>query len=105
LPCIRYGEAMLLIAALHDDLLAQSLRDTYLAPLRDESDGGKRARETLLAYFSVEQHASATAALLGVSRRTVTSRLRAIEAAFGGQVVNSAAEIMTALELDEMDRS
>ena len=46
---------------------------------RASRDGGKVGRETLRAYFAAERNISSTAAALGVDRRTVTNRIRAIE--------------------------
>ena len=58
------------------------------------------ARETLRAYFVAERNISSTAAALGVDRRTVTNRIRAIEDLFGRPLKDIAAELETALRLD-----
>ena len=80
---VRYADVALLASILRDDLLATSLRQLYLEPLERARDGGKVARETLRAYFAAERNISSTAAALGVDRRTVTNRIRAIEDLFG----------------------
>ena len=72
-----------LASVLRDDLVAASLRQLYLEPLEATRDGGSVARETLRAYFAAERNVSSTAAALGVDRRTVTNRIRAIEDLFG----------------------
>lgn len=97
---VRYADVALLAAALEDDLLAASLRDLYLTPLESERDGGEISRRTLRAYFAAEHHVSAAASALGVSRQTVSSRLRAIEERIGRPLSACAAELATALQLD-----
>ena len=79
---LRYADVALLASVLRDDLLVTSLRQLYLEPLERARDGGKAARETLRAYFAAERNVSSTAAVLGVDRRTVTNRMRAIEELF-----------------------
>ena len=82
-PVVRYADVALLASILRDDLVATSLRQLYLEPLEAARDGGKVARETLRAYFEAERNISSTAAALGVDRRTVRNRLRAIEDLLG----------------------
>ena len=53
------------------------------------------ARETLRAYFAAERNISSTAAALGVDRRTVTNRIRAIEELFGRPLKDCATELET----------
>ena len=90
----------MLAAALRDELLGASLRRLHLDPLDHEADGGKRARETLRADLAAERNVSSTAAALGVTRRTVANRLRAIEERLGGRL--AAAELEVALALDRL---
>jgi len=98
---VHYADVALLAAILGDDLAATSLRQLYLQPLERGRDRGKVARETLRAYFATERNISSTAAVLGVDRRTVTNRLRAVEDLFGRLLRDFATEIETALQLDE----
>jgi hypothetical protein len=100
-PIIRYADVALLAAVLRDDLAATSLCRLYLEPLAATRDGGEVARETLRAYFAAERNTSSTAAALGVDRRTVTNRIRAIEGLFGRPLKDVATELETALLLDE----
>lgn len=100
-PILRYSEVALLASILRDDLVATSLHQLYLEPLENARDGGKMARETLRAYFAAERNISSTAAVLGVDRRTVTNRIRAIEDLFGRPLKDIATELETALQLDE----
>lgn len=98
---LRYADVALLASILRDDLAATSLRRLYLEPLERARDSGKVARETLRAYFATERNISSTAAALGVDRRTVTNRIRAIEDLFGRPLKEFATELDTALQLDD----
>jgi hypothetical protein len=96
---LRYADVAVLASILRDDLGTTSLRQLYLEPLEGERDGGKVARETLRAYFATERNISSTAAVLGVDRRTVTNRIRAIEELFGRPLSDFATDLETALRL------
>lgn len=100
-PVLRYADVAVLASIARDDLLATSLRRLYLEPLERMRDGGKVARETLRAYFDAERNISSTAAALGVDRRTVRNRLRAIEELLGRQLTGSLADLEIALRLDD----
>lgn len=100
---VRYADVALLAAALRDDLLADSLRSTYLAPLESERDGGAALRETLRAYFTAGRNVSSAAAALGVNRQTVSIRLRTAEEKTGRSLSSGAAEVEVALQLGELD--
>jgi hypothetical protein len=97
---LRYADVILQASILRDDLAAASLHQLYLEPLERARDGGKVGRETLRAYFAAERNVSSTAAALGVDRRTVTNRLRAVEDLFGRPLKDVATELETALRLD-----
>jgi len=99
---VHYADVALLASALHDDLLLASLDQLYLSPLSAERDRGRTAKDTLRAYFAAAGNASSAAAALGVNRRTVASRLAAIEECLGRPLDDAAAEIETALRLDEV---
>jgi hypothetical protein len=98
---VHYADVALLASILDDDLLARSLRQLYLTPLEQTRDGGKAARETLRAYFAAERNVSSTAAVLGVDRRTVSNRLRAVEELLGRPLKEVAADLEIALRLDD----
>lgn len=100
-PILRYADVALLASILRDDLVATSLHQLYLEPLERARDGGRVARETLRAYFAAERNISSTAAVLGVDRRTVTNRIRAVEDLFGRPLKDVATELETALQLDD----
>lgn len=101
---IRYAEVALLASIFQDDLLSTSLHSLYLAPLEQDRDGGKVARETLRAYFATDRNISSAAAVLGVSRRTVANRLRAIEGHLDHPLAACTAEMEAALRLHDLDR-
>lgn len=98
---VRYAEVALLASILRDDLIATSLRRLYLEPLERARDGGRVARETLRAYFASGQNTSSTAAALGVDRRTVRNRIRAIEELLGRTLQDSATDLEIALRLGD----
>jgi hypothetical protein len=96
---LRYADVAVLASILRDDLGTTSLRQIYLEPLESARDGGKVGVETLRAYFATERNISSTAAALGVDRRTVTNRIRAIEELFGRPLSDFATDLETALRL------
>jgi hypothetical protein len=97
------GDVILLAAVLRDEMLAQSLRETYLAPL-DDGDSGLGLRETLRAYFDAGFNAATAAAALEVDRHTVQRRLRKVEEALGRLLHSCHAELEVALVLEELDK-
>lgn len=101
---VRYADVALAAAIRQDDVFAESLRRLYLDPLRGARDGGTTAFATLQAYLASARNVSSTAAALGVSRRTVSYRLRAIEQRLGRSLDSNLAEIDAALRLDELGR-
>ncbi|HEX6666027.1 MAG TPA: helix-turn-helix domain-containing protein [Solirubrobacterales bacterium] len=98
---LHYADVALLASILRDDLVATSLHQLYLEPLERARDGGKVGQETLRAYFAAGRNISSTAAALGVDRRTVTNRIRAIEDLLGRPLKECATELETALQLDD----
>lgn len=99
----RYSEVSLIASALHDELLGRSLRQLFLEPLGLERDEGRVAKRTLRAYFEASRNVSSTAAALGVTRRTVSNRLAAIEQRVGRPLNRFSAEIETAIRLEELE--
>jgi hypothetical protein len=102
---VRYSEVALLSAVLQDEVLARSLEQLYLEPLARGGDGGEMLRQTLSAYFAAARNAAAAAALLGVSRQTVNSRLQQAEERLGRTLDSCAVEMEAALRLGEWDSS
>lgn len=99
---VRYRDVAMLAAIAQDDLLACSLRKLYLEPLATGRDDGAALRRTLRAYIDTERNVSSTAALLGVSRKTVSNRLRAIEARIGSPIDRSLTAIDVALQFADL---
>lgn len=99
---VRYAEVALLAAVLADDLLATSLRRLYLEPLEVGRDGGETAKETLRAYFASNRNISSSAAAMRLSRSTVRSRLREVEARIGKGLDECVLELEVALRHDEL---
>jgi PucR-like helix-turn-helix protein len=100
----RYGEDPFLVALLHDDLLAESMRQMYLSPLSEEPDGGKKLRRTLRAYFEAERNGASAGEALQVSRQTVKNHLRTVEERVGRPLADCIAEVEAALRLETLDR-
>lgn len=102
-PLTQASEVILLAAVLRDENLAESLRQTYLAPLDELGDTGPLLRETLRAYFDAGFNAATAAAALEIDRHTVQRRLRKVEEALGRLLHACHAEIEVALVLEELD--
>lgn len=101
-PVLRYADVAVLASILRDDLGTTSLRQLYLEPLGRGREGGRVLRETLRAYFATERNVSSTAAALGVDRRTVTNRIRAVEELFARPLKEFATDLETALRLTDL---
>jgi hypothetical protein len=102
-PFTRYADVALLASMLQDDLLVTSLRELYLDPLSTDRDSGAVLRKTLRAYFAAQRNITSAAAALGVTRKTVASRLRAIEQRLARPIDTCAAELEVALRMEEMN--
>ena len=100
---VQYADSALLASLLQDDLLVGSLQERYLDPLAEERDGGETLRATLRAFFSSDRNVSSAAALLGVKRQTVSSRLRTVEERIGRSLTSAGAEIEAALRLHDLE--
>ncbi|HUC00099.1 MAG TPA: helix-turn-helix domain-containing protein [Solirubrobacterales bacterium] len=99
---VRYAEVALVTAMMQDELLAASLRHIYLDPLTAARGEGAELKDTLRAYFAAQQNVSSTAAILGVNRHTVASRLRMIEEMVGHPLSVCIAEINAVLRLEDL---
>lgn len=99
----RYADVAILASVLRDDVGVKSLRQLYLAPLATGQRGdGNTLRSTLRVYFEAERNAASAAAALGVSRQTITNRLRAAEKRLKCGIGDHAAAIEAALQLEEL---
>jgi hypothetical protein len=99
---VRYADNAIVAAIERDTVLAASLRELYLAPLGEGSQGA-RLRKTLRAYFAADRNGQSAASELGVSRQTVANHLRSIEKKLGRQLTTCGADIEIALRLSEVD--
>lgn len=97
---VRYADVGLLASIAQDHVLARSLHELYIAPLAGARDGGAGFRRTLRAYFAAGRNVSSAASALGVSRQTVSNRLRAIEEKLGRTLESCAPEVEVALRLE-----
>jgi hypothetical protein len=100
-PLVRYAEVAVVAHALKDDDFARSLLAIYLTPLDRASDSAA-LRQTLRAYLTAAGNATAAAAALSVSERTVRRRLSLIEEQVGRPLYSCRSEIELALRLEEL---
>jgi hypothetical protein len=99
---VRYADVALLATVLADDVLAASLRRSYLEPLERQRDGGTKLRNTLWAYFASGRHVSSTASTMGVSRQTVARRLQTIEERIGCSLEAAGLQLEVALRYERL---
>lgn len=98
----RYINVPLVASALQDELLSTSLQHLYVDPLNADRNGGAVLRETLRVFLDADHNVTSTAAILGVSRNTVTNRLRAAEDRIGHLKPSRAGDLALALRLHEL---
>lgn len=98
---VRCVDVLLDAAILRDETISRALMTTYLLPLDSLRIGGDVARDTLTTYLKCQRCVSKTAAVLGVTRKTVESRLRDIESALGRRLAACCAELEVALRLEQ----
>jgi hypothetical protein len=101
---VRHAHVALLAAALQDEVLAESIRQRIYPSLVDPM-GGRSVRETVAAYLQAGRNVSSAAAALGISRSTVASRLRTVEAHLERSLNAETAELELALELLEFEEA
>jgi hypothetical protein len=99
----RYGNDPLLMALTENDELAEWLRETFLAPLKAEKDGGLKSLRTLRAYLAADRNARSAAAALKVAPQTVANHLQTVERLIGRPLSDCAMEIDLALRLEELE--
>jgi hypothetical protein len=99
----RYAETGLIAAIAFNPVLARSMRNLYIEPLRPGPDGPAMLVETVRAYLSSGRNASSAAASLGLTRQTVKNRLRAAEERLGRSLDECGAEVEIALRLDHLE--
>jgi len=99
----HYAEFALAASVRDDELLTSSLREIYLKPLSRDRDGGDTLRRTLRAHLDADGGILSTAALLGVSRQTVSTRLKKAERHLGRPLNSCLPELDVALRLSGLD--
>lgn len=98
-----YADNRLLASTLPNETLVESLKQTYIAPLSNEKDGGLTLRRTLRTYIDVECNATSASYALKVGRRAVKSRVHTAERLIGHPLHKCLAEIQVALSLQELE--
>jgi hypothetical protein len=101
-PYVRYADVAVLAASLRDNILADALNTIYLAPLDEERDGGEVLRRTLRAYFAAGRNITSAASHLGVTRQTVSGRLRTFETRVGRLLDDCALDAELAIRLRDL---
>lgn len=100
-PVTHFDDVALESAMLADEPAARVFVAAELDALGSGRDGGK-LRETLSAYFACGFNASAAAAVLDVSDRTVAYRLNQIEDRLGRSVRTRQTELQAAIRLERV---
>lgn len=100
-PFTHYSDVALCAAVLRDEDLVTYLSESFLAPLAAER-GGDVLRDTLRAYYATGGNVSSAAALLRVTRQTVTARLRTVEQRLGLVLDSCRAEMEAALAIADL---
>jgi hypothetical protein len=95
----HYVDDALLTSMVRDEVLTASLREIYLAPLESGRGDGAIDRKTLCAYFAAGRNGEAASSALGVSRQTVSNRLKSIEEKIGRPLLACATDLELALRL------
>jgi hypothetical protein len=88
--------------ALRDDGLADSLIETYLAPLEGMRIGGRAARKTLRALFETGHNVTSASFALKVDRSTVHRQRAEIERRLGCRLHDHQADIEVALRIEDL---
>jgi DNA-binding PucR family transcriptional regulator len=73
-----------------------------LGPLAEENERSEKLRQTLEAYIRTGMNASAAAAALHVSDRTIAYRIRRLEEMLGVTVTGRGAELAAALRMKRL---
>jgi hypothetical protein len=100
----RYLHVATEATALRDDALADSLIETYLAPLERMRIGGQAARRTLRALFETGHNVTSASFILKVNRTTVHRQRTEIERRLDCRLHEHQAEIEVALRIEALRR-
>jgi len=99
---VRYRQVALLAAAKTDPLLAESLTEIYLKPLRSSHDQKLDLVSTLREYFRADRNRASAAAALGISRQAISHRLGLAEERLREPLRSCGLSLETALLLDQV---
>lgn len=97
---VAFADIALTCALLDDEPRARRLVDAILGPLAGPDLRAARLRETLHAYFEASDRKTGAAALLRVHEKTVSHRLRQIEAELGHTIHERRSDLAIALRLN-----
>jgi hypothetical protein len=98
----RYLDVAPDATALRDEALADSLIETFLAPLDRMRIGGRAARKTLRALLDSGHNVSSAASALKVDRSTVHRQRNEIERRLGCRLHERQVEIELALRIEDL---
>ena len=98
-----YEDVALTATAMVDPLLGAFLRKRYLEPIGRGRAGDAALLDTLRAYFEADRNGVSASAALGISRQTVTNRLRSVEELVGRSLSSCAADLELALHLHDLE--
>lgn len=101
-PIVQYDDIAVEALVVQDERLARRFAERALGPLATPDARTATLRETLRAYFSLGQNASAAGALLGVNDRTVAYRLSTIEDRLGYPITRRRDELALALRIHDL---
>jgi PucR C-terminal helix-turn-helix domain len=104
-PVVHYAEVAVLASALRDELLTRSLKELYVDRLDDGRGDVAVMKKTLRAFFEADRSVTSAAVALGVTRNTVTNRIRTVEERIGPLGPMRAAHLYLALCLNDLDSS
>jgi DNA-binding PucR family transcriptional regulator len=99
---VRYSDVSLEATLMTDPDAARRFINHELGPLAEESERSEKLRLTLEAYLRTGMNASAAAAVLNVSDRTVAYRIRRLEEMLGLTVTGRGAELAAALRMKRL---
>ncbi|MGN6254947.1 MAG: PucR family transcriptional regulator [Solirubrobacterales bacterium] len=102
-PIVRYAEIAVLAPLANDDLAPDFLKEKFLAPLMSNGKDRQGLCETLRAYFSMGRNRTSAAAVLGISRQTVSQRLQTVESRLGQPLDVCGDALWLALQLEMVD--
>jgi DNA-binding PucR family transcriptional regulator len=101
-PMIRYRDVSLEATLMTDPDAARRFIKHELGPLAEENERSEKLRQTLEAYIRTGMNASAAAAALHVSDRTIAYRIRRLEEMLGVTVTGRGAELAAALRMKRL---